>query len=178
MRNVKFHLLNITTIFCTKWHFLILTYCIPYSLTRERPLKDNLYVSNSAMMLTKNSPWTYDFNAVIAQIRAGGLIQYYWDKPLPLQLTLGVNFINVFARFFRTNVHFSSYILALAPKFCTKNVSINIDEIESRCQFHQHFYVQIFCMNIVSAAFSSYVLALAKNSYKKHAQKKRWWNWP
>jgi len=27
-------------------------------------------------------------------------------------------------------------------------------------------------MNVVSAAFSSYVLALAKNSYKKHACKK------
>jgi len=25
-----------------------------------------------------------------------------------------------------------------------------------RCQFHQHFYGQIFCTNIVSAAFSSY----------------------
>ncbi len=40
------------------------------------------------MMLPKHSPWTNDFNAVIALIRAGGLIKYYWDKPLPLQLTL------------------------------------------------------------------------------------------
>ena len=40
------------------------------------------------MMLTKDSPWTDDFNNVIALIRAGGLIKYYWDKPLPLQLTL------------------------------------------------------------------------------------------
>ena len=39
-------------------------------------------------MLTKHSPWTDDFNGVIALIRAGGLIKYYWDKPLPLQLTL------------------------------------------------------------------------------------------
>jgi len=29
------------------------------------------------------------------------------------------------------------------------------------------FYVQIFCANVVLAAFSSYVLALAKNLYKK-----------
>jgi len=33
------------------------------------------------------------------------------------------------------------------------------------------FYVQIFHTNVVSAAFSSYVLALAKNSYKKREQK-------
>ncbi len=39
-----------------------------------------------------------------------------------------------------------------------------------RCQFHQRFYVQIFHTNVVSAAFSSYILALAKNSYKKHAR--------
>ncbi len=40
----------------------------------------------------------------------------------------------------------------------------------SRCQFHQRFYVQIFRTTGVSAAFSSYVLALAKNSYKKCAR--------
>jgi hypothetical protein len=57
-------------------------------ISREKHLKENLYVSNSAMMLTKYSPWTDDFNSVIALIRAGGLIKYYWDKPLPLQLTL------------------------------------------------------------------------------------------
>jgi len=39
-----------------------------------------------------------------------------------------------------------------------------------RCQFHQHFYVQIFRTNGVLAAFSSYVLALAKNSYEKYAR--------
>jgi len=31
------------------------------------------------------------------------------------------------------------------------------------CQFQQHFYVQIFHTNVVLAAFSSYILALAKN---------------
>ncbi len=40
-----------------------------------------------------------------------------------------------------------------------------------RCQFNQHFYVRIFRTNVVSAAFSSYVLALAKNSYRKRARK-------
>ncbi len=54
-----------------------------------------------------------------------------------------------FTRFFRTNVlfgSFSSYILALAPKFCTKNALVNVDEIDGRCQFHQH-------TNVLFAAF-------------------------
>ncbi len=47
----------------------------------------------------------------------------------------------------------------------------------TRCQFHQRLlYIWIFCMNVVSAAFSSYVLALPKNLYKK-ALVKCWWNW-
>ncbi len=47
--------------------------------------------------------------------------------------------------------------------------TFNIDEIDTRCQFHQRFYVRIFRTNVVSAAFSSYVLALAKNLYKNCA---------
>jgi hypothetical protein len=51
-----------------------------------------------------------------------------------MKLTAGVNFINVFfACFFCSNVLFgifSSYVLALAPKFRTKNVHINVDEID------------------------------------------------
>jgi hypothetical protein len=43
----------------------------------------------------------------------------------------------------------------------------NVDEIDTWAQFHQCFYVQIFRTNVVSAAFSSYILALAKNSYEK-----------
>ncbi len=39
------------------------------------------------------------------------------------------------------------------------------------CQFRQRFYVRIFCTNVVSAAFSSYVLALSKNSYEKRVRK-------
>jgi len=35
------------------------------------------------------------------------------------------------------------------------------------CQFHQRYYVQIFCTNLVLAAFSSYVLALAKKFVQK-----------
>jgi len=33
--------------------------------------------------------------------------------------------------------------------------------VTNRCQFHQCFYVQIFRTNVVSAAFSHYVVALA-----------------
>ena len=33
------------------------------------------------------------------------------------------------------------------------------------------FYVQIFRTNVILAAFSSYILALAKNLYKKGARK-------
>jgi len=40
-----------------------------------------------------------------------------------------------------------------------------------RCQFHQRFDLQIFCTNVVSAAFSSYVLALANNLYEIRLQK-------
>jgi hypothetical protein len=32
------------------------------------------------------------------------------------------------------------------------------------------FYVRIFCMNVVSAAFSSYILPLLKNLYEKRAR--------
>ncbi len=44
-------------------------------------------------------------------------------------------------------------------------------DLHCRCQFHQCFYVQIFRMKVVWAAFSSYILALAKNLYEKCAQK-------
>jgi hypothetical protein len=47
----------------------------------------------------------------------------------------------------------------------------NVDEIENRCKFHQHFYVQIFRTNVILAAFSSYFLALAKNSNEKRMRK-------
>ncbi len=40
----------------------------------------------------------------------------------------------------------------------------------SRCQFHQHFYVQIFRTNVVWAAFSSYVSALVAKFRTKNAR--------
>ncbi len=39
------------------------------------------------------------------------------------------------------------------------------------CQFQQRFYVRIFHTNVVLAAFSSYILALAKNLYEKPMHK-------
>ncbi len=47
-----------------------------------------------------------------------------------------------FARFFRTNVlfgSFSNYVLALVPKFRTKNARVNVDEIDGRGRFQQYF---------------------------------------
>jgi len=35
-----------------------------------------------------------------------------------------------FVRFFCTNVLFSSYVLALVPKFRTKKARVNVDEID------------------------------------------------
>jgi len=57
----------------------------------------------------------------------------------------GVNFINVK----RTNFlyetsffgSFSSYVSALAPKFCTKNARVNVDEIDTRELFLSSFRI-------------------------------------
>jgi len=59
-----------------------------------------------------------------------------------------------FARFFRTNVlfgSFSNYVLALVPKFRTKNVCVNVDEIDFRCQFHQHFLREFYVRKFVQS---------------------------
>jgi hypothetical protein len=64
---------------------------------------------------------------------------------------------------------------AVANRYNCNSVQTPDDQVTQRrftCrQFHQHSYVQIFCTNVASAAFSSYVFALAQNSYKKHAHK-------
>jgi len=55
---------------------------------------------------------------------------------------------------------------------CKNAISNSIKHgYDTRCQFHQRFYIQIFCTNVVLSAFSSYVLALAKNLYEKRPQK-------
>ncbi len=38
--------------------------------TRSRHIKDNLYVSNSGLLMPKYAPWTKDLNKAIAAIRA------------------------------------------------------------------------------------------------------------
>jgi len=43
--------------------------------------------------------------------------------------------------------------------------------IPNWCQFHQRFFKRFFPTNVVSAAFSCYVLALSKNLYEKCARK-------
>ncbi len=95
----------------------------------------------------------------------------------------GVNFINVFfARFFCTNVlfgSFSSYVLALAPKFRTKNACVNVDEIDNKKETFQwtkkntdqksgivelryEFYIKLH-LNVTSG-FSHISLILPKKS--------------
>jgi len=62
-----------------------------------------------------------------------------------------------FARFFCTNVlfgTFSSYVLALAPKFRTKNARVNVDEIDDRYHFHSFcqkagLFLQIQIVSII-----------------------------
>ncbi len=64
--------------------------------------------------------------------------QHMYEKfvcKMLMKLTKGVNFINIFRAHFCTNVlfvAFSRYVLALAPKFCTKNARVNVDEIDGR----------------------------------------------
>jgi len=56
-------------------------------------------------------------------------------KLLFIHLLSGVNFINIFRALFSYQspflAAFPSYILALVPKFCTKNACVNVDEIET-----------------------------------------------
>jgi hypothetical protein len=54
---------------------------------------------------------------------------------------------------------------------CLADIEHQHDWTESdQVSISSTFYVQIFCTNVVLAAFSSYVLALAKNLYKKRAR--------
>jgi hypothetical protein len=48
-----------------------------------------------------------------------------------MTLTPAVNFINIFARFFLTNVVFSSYVLGLSKKIVRKIRAFNVDEIDT-----------------------------------------------
>jgi hypothetical protein len=61
--------------------------------------------------------------------------------------------------------------LRLTLNIAQKSWSLNVGDMDTWGQFHQRFYVQTFHTNVISAAFSSYVLGLAKNSYKKCAHK-------
>ncbi len=59
----------------------------------------------------------------------------------------GVNFINVKCTNFSYErpflAAFSRYVSALAPKFCTKNACVNVDEIDGWGQFYQQAYAQL-----------------------------------
>jgi len=71
------------------------------------------------------------------QIRRGkdAFLDLMTSKYLP-----SISSLFFFAHFFRTNVLFGSffsYVSALAPKFCTKNARVNVDEIDGWRQFYK-----------------------------------------
>ncbi len=52
-----------------------------------------------------------------------------------------------------------------------KCVPLTLEGWEALVSISSTFYVQIFCTNVIPAAFSSYILALGRNLYKKCAHK-------
>jgi len=54
----------------------------------------------------------------------------------------------------------------IVPKSCP----LNVDKIATCSQFCQHFYVRIFRTNVILAAFSSYIPALASKFRTKNAR--------
>jgi len=95
---------------------------------------------------------------------------YFTNIYVPNQNNLSSNKIRHFFKETSFGKNESKYgTTYMGRNFQSKYVASFI--LSSWCQFHQHFYLRIFHTNIVSAAFSSYVLALAKNSYEKHPHK-------
>jgi len=89
----------------------------------------------------------------------------------------GLNFINVPHTNFSTNVCFSSfYYVRITRKmtFVRKTRAFYVDEIDTRCQFHQHF-TSTFCANIFAPKkfkAKTYLKKLRKVLlYKKFAHK-------
>jgi hypothetical protein len=39
-------------------------------------------------MLAKNYPWTRQFDKAIGLMRAGGLIDHFFNEPIPLEMTM------------------------------------------------------------------------------------------
>jgi len=82
----------------------------------------------------------------------------------------GVNLLNILRTNFSYERCFSSYVLALLKNLYEKTRVYNVDEIDYRCQFHQHFTRVFFEQNL-----QSFVLALrllgAKFLYKKLVRK-------
>jgi len=71
--------------------------------------------------------------------------------------------------------HFRVYETKIAPIGDCKNRSRDLQRLSCR-QFHQRFYVQIFCTNVVSADFLVLFWLWRKNQ-TKNTRVKRWWNW-
>ncbi len=95
----------------------------------------------------------------------------------------GVNFINILRAHFSYESASRSFSLVtfwlhnlLSKGYLQKSCAKNVDEIDYRCQCHQHFTLTFFIQKCFGQLFSSYILALVKgfwqkSTYKKHAHK-------
>ena len=45
-------------------------------------------MSYAGLMLAKNYPWTRQFDKAIGLMRAGGLIDHFFNEPIPLEMTM------------------------------------------------------------------------------------------
>jgi len=52
-------------------------------------IKENLYIGYSGLILPKFSAWMKEVNQVIGALRAGGLINFFSEDPLPLESKMG-----------------------------------------------------------------------------------------
>ncbi len=76
---------------------------------------------------------------------------------------VGENFVSLFIAIFKKRV--------IPSNLWTKQEEEEEALNDTKCQFHQCFYVQIFRTNAVSAAFSRYILALNELLYKNARRK-------
>ncbi len=99
---------------------------------------------------------TYDLLAMFYQVRRNAALSLSSISYLSLCITIKNSFIPL-NPFWSDVIHNWTLI-----KTSTRKI-----QIITRSQFHQCFFFVLFCTKVFLAAFSSYNLALAKNSYKK-----------
>ena len=60
-------------------------------ICRIKEIEQNLFERYSALLLEKLSPLTPYVNELLSRLRAGGLIQHYWNDPLYLEQTMSMD---------------------------------------------------------------------------------------